>query len=463
MTKILGLSVITAVSLIASNVSSNKITIYNNGLALFDEVKKLKTLNSGYNEIIYENVSPNMISDSVSVTLPKNIKLLEQNYKYDLVNHRNILINYIDKEVTYKEYISPEHFVEETGTLLSVENNKAVISSLKGIKSIPFSYITVKNLPKGMITKPSLVFKTYSSHRMPNKKIGLRYLSNGFNWKADYVATIDGKNLILNSWITLNNTSSVSLENYQLTLLAGEVNRAHKGRINAINSMPRMALRKKEVMEKVKDKSLGGYHVYKIPFNVDIPKKSKKQINFFNASTTNWEKINKITINSYMNGTQILKFNQVVDFYNKKENGLGMPFPSGVMRFYQKDDGSTFFIGENRIKDIPKNEKVSVLIGKDFDSVLEFKMDDMKNTNYKQFISYDYEIRNRSNENKKYEVTQKNPIYNAKNENMKIDSNCKESSLCTLEILNDQYIKYTVVLKPESTYKFKTFFMAKKY
>jgi hypothetical protein len=442
--------------------ASNKITIYNNGLALFDETKKVNTIKKGENNIVYKNVSPNVISDSVSVNLPKDVFLMEQNYKYDLVNHNNILKQYIDKKISYKKYYSQNEFNYKKGILLSVEGGFSVIETDDGIVKIANNDIIVNKLPKGMITKPSLIFRAFSEKMVKDPIIKLRYLSNGFKWKANYVATIDGEDLILNSWIKLNNNSDISLKNYSLTLLAGEVNRTRERRIYKTAMVKTKSLNAlKPGSREVVEKSLGGYHIYKIPFKVNIDKLSEKQINFFNANVKNWIKTDDIKLDGYYSGKNEFKFNQVVQFKNSEKNGLGMPFPAGIMRFYQKDEDSTYFMGENRLKNIAKNENIKLSIGKDFDSVLSFQVLDRKNTKYNQYIKFEYEVRNRSQENKIYNITQRNPIHNTKIENTITKSECLTIDFCDLKEINNDYIKYTIKLKPEQTFKFKSIFKTK--
>jgi hypothetical protein len=55
--------------------------------------------------------------------------------------------------------------------------------------------------------------------------VSLSYLSQGFSWKADYVALFDeaaGK-MDLQGWITLNNTSGTAFPDAKVLLVAGAV------------------------------------------------------------------------------------------------------------------------------------------------------------------------------------------------------------------------------------------------
>lgn len=460
MIKKIFVTAVTLSSILLAN--DNNITVYNNDLRFFDEIKSIDKIDKDLSSFIYSNVSPNLISDSVSISLPNNVKLLEQNYKYDLVNFNNILQHYIDKEVTFLNYLNSNDFKKTSGILLSVDSQNSVVKNLENdnIQIIPSKNIIINKLPEGMITKPSLIFKTYSKNEIKDTNINLRYLSNGFSWKSDYVFTLVGNELISNGWITLNNTTDLSLKNYNLKFVSGNINniddkiRPSVQYLSVKSSKERFSnFDKMEVTEK----SFNGYHVYNIPFKVDIEPRSKKQINFINFTTTKWEKNNKIFLTDYLNNNKF-KFNQVISFDNKKENGIGIPLPSGNVRVYGKDsnDNSLTFIGSNNIKDIPNNEKVEIVIGENFDSVLETKF--LEKNDYSYIIEYD--IRNNSKEKQTYYIKQNIHNFNQNDykEKMYYDSLCKNDEKCSIKNLEHNLIEYKIQLKENEIFNFKTTF-----
>ena len=62
-----------------------------------------------------------------------------------------------------------------------------------------------------------------------------------------------------------------------------------------------------------------------------------------------------------------------INFLNSENNGLGIPFPKGVVRVFKEDDadGSLEFIGEDRIDHTPKDENITLTIGNAFDIVAD--------------------------------------------------------------------------------------------
>lgn len=445
-------------SLIAFNFlySDNSIVVYNNGLSLFDVKSKLGNIKKGENNFIYENVSPDLIPNSVSIILPNNVYLLEQTFKYDLINQENILKFFIDKEVSYEK----DNILKKC-ILIGIENENVIIkdSADNFIKVIPSKNIVVSYLPEGMTTKPSLVFKIFSEDNISNPDIYLRYLSNGFSWNSDYVGTIIEDELIFNGWITLVNNSDVSLEEYDLKLLAGDVNTVDKVQplLFKSNSIEMSSVSSSPVL----NKEISGYQIYKIPFKVNIDKKSTKQINFLNVKTKSFEKYNEISLYSDSNDS---RFDQFISFKNIKENGLGEALPNGTVRLYEKDvDLSSYFIGEDHIDNIPKDESVKIKLGKNFNSLLSFKTVDSFVSDKHSSFSFNYFIRNNGEKNEKYIINQSIPIFNTLQDKISINSkSCSNNKKCSYKQISDTLIQYTINLNPKEKYSFDMVFSSVK-
>lgn len=316
-----------------------------------------------------------------------------------------------------------------------------------------------------MITKPSLLFRISSSDDISNPDIFLRYLSTGFSWSSDYVATIVDNNLFINGWISLKNDSDVSLKNYDLKLLAGDVNSVDnidKPQMMRMNMMAKSSVMEADTIN-ISNKEFSGYHIYKIPFKVDIDKKSSKQINFLNINTDDWNKYNEIDL--YYGEVNNAKFNQVISFKNNKESGLGEPLPAGVIRFYQKDliDNSSYFIGSSNLSDTPKDEVVKLIIGQNFDSVIDVKIIDSKfdstYTNQKSYLKVKFDIRNNGDKKEVYKIKQNNPIVNTLKANTYIKSeNCLNNDKCSYKEISDSIIEFSLKLNPKEKYSFEAIF-----
>ncbi len=82
----------------------------------------------------------------------------------------------------------------------------------------------------------------------------------------------------------------------------------------------------------------------------------------FNGSDIAYEKY--YDVRSYSKKPEVM-----IEFENKKNNGLGIPFPKGIFRMYQRDDsdGSLEFIGEDSVDHSPVDQLISLNVGEAFD------------------------------------------------------------------------------------------------
>jgi len=108
-------------------------------------------------------------------------------------------------------------------------------------------------------------------------------------------------------------------------------------------------------------------------------------------------------------GTGDLKPQVRIEFVNSKENGLGMPLPKGNFKIYQRDQsGSVQMLGEDQIDHTPKDEKISLVVGRSFDVVAT-----RKRTNFQRLgpqetrESFEIEVRNRKDTAETVEVLER--------------------------------------------------------
>lgn len=428
------------------DINSNTIIIYND-LALINNKGKIKVDNN-LSELSIPNVSSNLISDSVSININEpNINILEQNYRYDILNFNSILKHNLNKNIYYKE---------QEYSLLSINNGCVVKNKLTNlISNINCDSLIVKSLPENVISEPSLYWKLNNLNKDIETNFDLSYLSNGFSWNSNYVANIQQDKIFLNGWINLNNNSDTNLNDYKLILLAGKPNVVNENIIQPMNMVrAKMMMEDVAFSKPIEEQSFSGYHIYKIPLKVDIPKQSNKQISFFNKTINNFDLEYKIDLSNFETREK-LKFDKFISFYNKNENGLGIPLPSGKIRFYEKDsENINYFIGENKIEDTPKNELINLKIGQDFDSILNVKLLDKVYDNKKQLYTVEYTIKNNSDIDKTYLIKQFNPIYNIEKNKIDIQSTCNNN--CTYVFDDIRYLTYKIKLNKNAEYSFKT-------
>ena len=385
------------------------VTIYNVNLGLVKDQREIK-LTKGTEEVRFMDVASQIIPTSVhikSLIDPDSLQILEQNYEYDLLNPQKLLDKYVGKEVKlyYKNpYTEREEIV--TATLLS--NNGGPIFKIGD--EITFGHpgrIIFPGVPENLISQPTLVW-LIENDLSSSQKVEASYLTNGINWRADYVVTLNDKDdrADLSGWVTIDNKSGATYKNANLKLVAGDVNRV-KDEYEYKDKMLRVAeIAAAKTPSQFKEDEFFEYHIYTMQRTATIKDNQTKQISLINADTIPVKKELLYYGARYyyynQNGEVITnqKVGVFVEIANKKENNLGIPLPKGTVRVYKNDkEGSLQFVGEDSIDHTPKDEKVRIKLGDAFDVVGSRKQTDWKKIAYDTYeASFEISLRNHKKE-----------------------------------------------------------------
>jgi len=354
------------------------ITVYNQNFGLVREVRELPALGNGKVELEFRDVAANIQPETVSIKAigaGGGLRVLEQNYRYDLLTPQTLLEKYVGKRVRayrYHEQTGKEDVVD--ADLLSVEGGAV----LKFNNEITFGYpgrLAFPQVPDNLIAKPTLVWLVDSA--AAKQTVEVTYLTQNLNWSADYVLVVDDaeKKGDLNGWVTLVNESGASYKNAELKLVAGDVNRvqpkpAPEGYGYAMAKVSRAEA------PQFQEQGLFEYHLYSLQRPTDVLQNEKKQVNLLSAAGIG---VNKKLIffgqQYWYRGQygQVLSNQKVgvyLDIQNSEQNRLGMPLPKGTLRVYKADkSGAKQFVGEDAIEHTPRDEKLRVKMGDAFDVV----------------------------------------------------------------------------------------------
>jgi hypothetical protein len=422
-----------------------QLTVYNQDFALVKEGREV-TLKRGLNPVFLGNVAAQIEPTSVyvkSLTAPGSVRVLEQNYEYDLVHQAKLLEKYLGSEIEF-EFYEPQtgklrevrkarllatgwsrstpqqrqYYGYQPGGFYSTGSGMVVEMDGK-IYMNPGGRMVLPSLPKGLILQPQLTWQL-DSEKSGRHEMELSYITHGINWNSDYVAVIepDEKYLDLTGWVTLDNRSGVSYPDATLLLMAGDVRLIHPGQAIAgdMSASYKMA-RSEAVRPQFEEKEFFEYHLYTLQRPTDVSDNQKKQIEFLSASRVPVEKLfvyDGAQIGNRWRGYDIYSIRTqpqygtesnkkvfvMLEFMNKKKMNLGIPLPKGKVRVYKTDtDDSRHFVGEDLIDHTPSGEKVRLYVGNAFDIVGE-----RKQTNFKQIservIQESFEIRLRNQKSK---------------------------------------------------------------
>ena len=190
------------------------VTVYNGNLGLVKDIRETR-LPAGTTEVQFQDVAALIDPTSVhlkSLTDPAGLKILEQNYEYDLLSSQKLMEKYVGKRVRLYQGDGAYH----EATLLSTagpvyEINGQIHLGHNGRLVLP-------TLPENLVAKPTLVW-LLRNQIAPAQKIEASYLTGGITWKADYVMVVNAADTRsdLTGWVTIDNKSGATYGNAALS------------------------------------------------------------------------------------------------------------------------------------------------------------------------------------------------------------------------------------------------------
>ena len=427
----------------ASNRQSVDLTIYNQNIALVREERTID-LEKGLNRVIIPDIPATIDGTSLhfsSLTDASAVKVLEQNYQYDLVHQAKLMEKYIGKEVEFirTDYESKKSYSVKgkllatgwqpqpnynpysgnapfymTGQMIAEINGKIEIS--------PEGRLILPALPEGLILKPQLEWLVMNS-KQGRHKTEISYLANQLTWSCNYVALLDAKDIEidLTGWVTVINNSGTSFKNAGLKLVAGDVNLVKEEQTGYALRKSMSLMESDAAAPQFQQKELFEYKLYSLQRKTDIDNNETKQIELTSAKNIiskkvfiydglsnqwrNWYNNYSYREQSSFGQQSNKKVGVFVTFKNDDESGLGIPLPKGKVRVYKRDDdGKEQFIGEDEIDHTPKDENIKLYLGNAFDIVGERVQKDFRVVVSGHVIDETFEIKVRNHKSEPVEV-----------------------------------------------------------
>ena len=422
---------------LASERKSVDLTVYNSGQALIREERTL-VLTKGANRAQIPDIPATIDATSLhfaSLTNPNGVKVLEQNYQYDLVSQAKLLEKYLGTTVDFVR-LDPEKKKEFTvqGRILSVganperygvgggDGNPGMVAEIGGrIELNPAGRMSLPSLPEGLILKPQLEW-LLASDKDGEQKTEISYLAGALSWSCDYVALLNqtDDHLDLTGWVTLSNSSGTAFKNAGLKLVAGDINRVQP-EMNDGYAVRSMMKAEAAAAPQFQQKELFEYKLYSLQRRTDLGNNETKQIELVTAVNATARKLLiydgmdagwRYWVNNpgYRDqgsfGQQSnAKVGVYMTFRNDEKSGLGMPLPKGKLRVYKKDDdGKEQFVGEDLLDHTPKDEEVRVYLGNTFDVVGQRAQTDFKTLSAGHVVEETIEIKVRNHKKEAVEV-----------------------------------------------------------
>ncbi|MBY8820739.1 DUF4139 domain-containing protein [Sphingomonas colocasiae] len=351
------------------------VTIYNNDLALIQDVRTLN-IAAGRNRIEFPDVSSRIRPETLSFAAA-GAAISEQNFDFDLLSPGSLMQKAIGQTITLVR-TNPSSGVEtrERATVLSTAGGVVVrvgdhIEVLRD-DGLPVRAI-FDRVPPNLRARPTLSV-TVQSDRAGPRPASIRYLTPGLGWTADYVALYDeAKGVIdMQGWVTLTNQTGTSFANARTVLVAGSPmvtgNAIHGNSYNQYNRQPGQSGMVKAGTEKTSRDQLGDYYLYPIAGRTTIANAQTKQVGFLDVAGVSARKVYGRTIGWMQNDNAPVNISSQIAFSTSRAGGLGDALPAGTVRFYQRDSkGTPQFIGESPIGHTPTGSDMLLTTGAAFD------------------------------------------------------------------------------------------------
>jgi len=381
------------------------------GFALISETRMVR-LPAGLSRLRFEGVADGIEAQSAIITgLPEGI--IEKNRDARVLSPSALLAATVGKSV---ELLRTDRKTGRTervpGTILSDAQGGVVFRTVDGIETLRCS-----GLPESLAfeldgvpsARPSLSVLIRTPTAVTGK-VTLSYLSRGFDWAADYSATLspDERSMDLGAWVTLANSNGMGFPSANTQVVAGRVNRERNavepidlgGPILArcwprgsTSDSPRelalvqdVASRSMEptammmaaarplglaaTAQKVIEEQLGDLKLYRVPEPTTVASRQSKQIRLLDRAAIPVTISYRAEVASDELRTAFAA-ERLLRTVNDEANHLGLPLPSGSVAVFALHDGQRLLLHESTMRDLTVNEEIEIGLGSSADVQVE--------------------------------------------------------------------------------------------
>lgn len=416
------------------------------GYALITETRTVR-LPAGDSLVRFEGVSEGMFPESAIVTgLPDGVR--EKNRDARLLSPQGLIDAYLKREVSITRTNHVTGLSRTQNVFITAGPDGGVIfQSEEGFEALRCTGLpermTFAKLPPGLSAKPTLSILTTSQTAM-TVKLTLTYLASGFDWQANYVATVKQREpdetakMDLFAWLTVANGGNQSFENANMMVIAGEPNRERQdnqlrptggslqfrcwpmqrtdqvpynpGYLAAVPPPPppmammdeggesiivTAARRTDRMMEMAvpvavvvaEQEDLGDLKLYRVPERVTVNAKGQKQVAMIVQPNVSYDRIYVAEASDYDEDSAAVDY--ILRSRNDVKNGLGVPLPAGNVAVFENSFAGPLLAGEGAIADRAINDEIEVEVGSSVDvrlSVVQLRRTERKE-NWRAILS----------------------------------------------------------------------------
>jgi len=413
----LGMAAPAAADVVAEQPSELSVTVYRaphrnsgsinlNDLEGFALVSEKRTVNlpAGLSLLKFEGVADGIEPVSAIVTgLPRGV--IEKNRDAKLLSPAALLEAALGKPVELLRSNRKSGKTERlVGTLLS-DANGVLLQTAQGIEALRCSGLpeTFSFESSGALSAHATLSVLVRSPAAVTRQVTLSYLARGFDWAADYSATLsaDGSRIDLGAWVTLANSNGVGFPAARTFVVAGKLNR-EDGEVQPIDlggpilaqCWPRgstsdspatlrafagmhrdaaapapMAARALSLQEisvtaakQVEAEQLGDLKLYRVPDRTTFASRQSKQVRLMDRAQVPVTMVYgaDLPANGAAAATPAYR---LIRTMNSAANHLGLALPSGKVAVFAPHRGENLLEYESGMRDIAVDEELEIDMG----------------------------------------------------------------------------------------------------
>lgn len=383
------------------------------GYALITETRRI-SLPAGESEIRFEGVAAGMVPQSAIVAgFPQDI--VERNRDAYLLSPATLVERSLGRRVTLRRRsVATGRVRQHEAVIRTGAGGAVVLETADGFETLRCTglpeTIVYDGVPRGLSARPTLSVRTRAA-RAVTATVTLSYMASGFDWQANYIATLseDGERADLFAWLTLASNDETSFPNADTQAVAGYVNRepvdaqeaeggalelrcwAHSttsdipleqftptplspplpvvqdeefimvtgGRVERSMMMSSPAPLTVMTAEQF---TLGDVKLYRIPEPVTIAANSQKQVALLQREDARFAIVHRQIIGPWRGGAP-LPAARILVARNTAADGLGLPLPAGQIVLFAQGTDRPVLLGEGMIDDRAVGDEIEIGLG----------------------------------------------------------------------------------------------------
>jgi len=390
-----------------------------NGFAMVSETRVV-VLPAGPSTIRFEGVAEGMVAVSAIVTgLPGGV--IEKNRNGDLLSPAALVDGSLGNRVTISRTNPATGLAKSEDAIVRTRaDGGLVLQTSEGFEAVRCAglpeKLTFGRVPAGLSAEPVFSIDT-NSPKGGSYRITLTYLATGFDWQANYLATLEKgtdpakRKLRLTAWLTIANDNGQTFPGATLLAVAGAINvernfrslsdpveakplrltcyplgstarvtkpervvtdqflypvQAAVGDIVVTGSRKRgLMARASMIAMRAQEEALGDVKLYRVPEPVTVAARSLKQVAFLDRPRVDGTLFHRGACASDSDDGSDGQFSPVALWLrtrNDAAHGLGLALPSGKVAVFEPTSAGELMLGEQPIRDYASGQKVELAL-----------------------------------------------------------------------------------------------------